>query len=154
MADLWAGHFLTNILLPASYYQHPRGIALRLFPDGENLEGHLGLLIQHIYDLRRLVPNRAQGDYPVEELVIARLLQIIGGQLGQLAALTLLDQFQVFLVELPIKLGQQTIAGQTETVFVEGILNAAGEIATQATIQRSDDGLYDVDPLLADIGLS
>ena len=76
-----------------------------LIPNGEHLEGYLGLLLQRFDDLGRAVTYHAQGNHPVKKFVVPRLLDLLRSQLSQFAAFPLLQQFQITAVELGVKLG-------------------------------------------------
>ena len=83
-----------------------------LLPDSSYPVGKLVIGFSHVHDLRRPVAENAQGDDPVQQLVVPGLLEIFGFDLSQLAALTAAHQFQVPAVGFNIDLPALELVGQ------------------------------------------
>ena len=84
-------------------------------PDGRHPVGQLGVRLPYVHYLRRNVAQDAQRDDPIQYLMVARVLQFLRGEVGQLAALALPDQLQITPVGLQVNGAAAKFVGQ-ETV--------------------------------------
>ena len=79
----------------------------------------MGVRFPHVYYLSRNVAQDSLCDDPVQDLMVSGVLQLLGCQRGQLAALALTDQFQITPVRLQVDGRAIVLVGQ-EAVRLTG----------------------------------